>query len=115
MVGVLEPTNSPSDRVIWTPIESIYRMSGHVLRGGGRVFRPAEGEPIPEADREVSAVLLKFSDPALGFTLDQQINRVGRTATLAWPVSRVMAELFDRMGWVSRVLSLVAYLVVIVL
>jgi putative ABC transport system permease protein len=111
---VLEPTNSPSDRVIWIPIEGIYRMSGHVLRGTGQIYRPRPGEAIPPEAREVSAVMLKFSNPAAGFTLDQQINKQGKVATLAWPVAQVMAELFDRIGWVSRILAMVAYLVVVV-
>jgi len=114
VVGVLEPTNSPSDRVIWIPIEGIYRMSGHVLRGTGQIYRPKPGEDIPAEAREVSAVMLKFSNPAAGFTLDQQVNRQGKTATLAWPVATVMAQLFDRIGWVSRILTMVAYLVVVV-
>jgi len=114
VVGLLQPTNSPSDRVIWIPIEGIYRMSGHVLRGTGQIYRPKPGEDIPPESREVSAVMLKFSNPAAGFTLDQQINKVGKVATLAWPVAGVMAELFDRIGWVSRILTLVAYLVVVV-
>jgi putative ABC transport system permease protein len=114
VVGVLEATNSPSDRVIWIPIEGIYRMSGHVLRGTGQIYRPKPGEDIPAEAREVSAVMLKFSNPAAGFTLDQQINRQGKVATLAWPVAQVMAQLFDRIGWVSRILTMVAYLVVVV-
>jgi putative ABC transport system permease protein len=114
VVGIMEPTNSPSDRVLWIPIEGIYRMSGHVLRGTGKVFRPTEGEAIPEEDREVSAVMLKFKEPQVGFILDQQINRQGKVATLAWPIGKVMAELFDRIGWVSRILTMVAYLVVVV-
>jgi putative ABC transport system permease protein len=114
VVGVLQPTNSPSDRVIWIPIEGIYRMSGHVLRGTGEIYRPKPGEEIPAEAREVSAVMLKFSNPVAGFTLDQQINRQGKVATLAWPVAKVMAELFDRIGWVSRILTMVAYLVVVV-
>jgi putative ABC transport system permease protein len=114
VVAILEPTSSPSDRVIWIPIEGIFRMSGHVLRGTGEVFRPQEGETIPEAHREVSAVMLKFSDPQAGYILSQTINRQGQAATLAWPIGRVMAELFDRIGWVSRILTLVAYLVVVV-
>jgi putative ABC transport system permease protein len=114
VVGVLKPTNSPSDRVVWIPIEGIYRMSGHVLRGTGQVYRPTEGEAIPDESREVSAVMLKFKDAQLGYTLDQQINRQGKVATLAWPIGKVMAELFDRIGWVSRILTMVAYLVVVV-
>jgi putative ABC transport system permease protein len=114
IAGVLEPTNSPSDRVIWIPIEGIYRMSGHVLRGGGETFKAQEGETIPDEHKEVSAVMLKLRDPQAGFQLDQTINKQGKAATLAWPIGRVMAELFDKLGWVNRVLELVAYLVVVV-
>lgn len=114
VVGVLQPTNSPSDRVIWIPIEGVYRMSGHVLRGTGQIYRPKPDEAIPAEAREVSAVMLKFSNPAAGFTLDQEINKQGKVATLAWPVAQVMADLFERIGWVSRILTMVAYLVVVV-
>jgi putative ABC transport system permease protein len=114
VVGVLEVTNSPSDRVIWIPIEGIYRMSGHVLRGTGTTYKPQDGEAIADEHREVSAVMLKFSSPRVGLTLDQTINRQGKVATLAWPIARSMAELFDRLGWVNRILAMVAYLVVVV-
>lgn len=114
VVGVLEPTNSPSDRVIWIPLEGVYRMSGHVLRGGGENYRPEEGESIPDAHKEISAVMLKLRDPQSGFSLDQTINKQGKAATLAWPIGRVMADLFDKLGWMNRVLSLVSYLVIAV-
>jgi putative ABC transport system permease protein len=114
VVGVMEPTNGPSDRVLWIPIEGIYRMSGHVLRGGGTVFRATPDAPVPEEHREVSAVMLKLKNPQAGFLLGQTINQQGKVATLAWPIARVMAELFDRIGWVSRILTMVAYLIVVV-
>jgi putative ABC transport system permease protein len=114
IVGVLKTTNSPSDRVVWIPIDAVYRMSGHVLRGTGQIYRPTEGEEIPDENKEVSAVMLKFKSAQTGFILDQQINRQGKVATLAWPVAKVMADLFDRIGWVSRILSMVAYLVMVV-
>ena len=114
VVGVLEPTNSPSDRVVWIPIEGIFRMSGHVLRGAAAEYQAKPGEPIPPEHREVSAVMLKLRSPQAGFALSQAVNRQGKVATLAWPVGKVMAELFDRIGWVTRVLTLVAWLVVVV-
>lgn len=114
VVGILEPTNSPTDRVIWIPIDSVFHMSGHVLRGSGQVYRPKEGEEIDDEHKEVSAVMIRFTTPQAGFTLSQSINRQGSAATLAWPISRVMAELFDRIGWISRILTMVAYLVVVV-
>lgn len=114
VAGVLQPTNTPSDRVVWIPIDGIYRMSGHVLRGTGKEFVAKENEAIPDEDKEVSAVMLKFTSPQIGFFMDQTINRQGKVATLAWPIGRVMAELFEKMGWVNRILALVAYIVILV-
>ncbi|HBR69089.1 MAG TPA: hypothetical protein DEA55_06920 [Rhodospirillaceae bacterium] len=114
VIGVLAPTNSPSDRVIWIPLEGIYRMSGHVLRGSGETFRAQEGEAIPDESKEVSAVMLKLRDPQSGFQLDQTINKQGKVTTLAWPIGRVMANLFDKLSWMNRMLELVAYLVIAV-
>ncbi len=114
IVGVLKPTNTPSDRVLWIPIDDVYRMKGHVLRGTGTEYTAKEGVEIPDANKEVSAVMLKFYSPQAGFMLDQTINRQGKVATLAWPIGKVMAELFDKMGWVTKILTLVAYLVMLV-
>lgn len=114
VVGIMEPTNGPSDRVLWIPIEGIFNMQGHVLRGTGQVYRPASGEIVPEEHREVSAVMLKLRNPQAGFILNLTINQQGKVATLAWPIGRVMAELFQRIGWVSRILTMVAYLIVVV-
>lgn len=114
VVGILEPTNSPSDRVVWIPLDGIYRMSGHVLRGSGENVKAQPGAAIPDEAKEVSAVMLKLRSPQAGMNLDQLINRQGTAATLAFPIGRSMSELFDKLGWVNRVLELVAYLVVVV-
>lgn len=111
VVGVMEPTNSPSDRVIWIPIEGVFRMGGHVLHGEGEEYHPKPGEPIPEEAREVSAVMLKLRTPMAGFRLDQAINRQGTEATFAWPIGKSLSELFEKLGWMDRVLALVAWLV----
>ncbi len=114
VAGILEPSNTPADRVIWIPLEGIYRMAGHVLRGAGETYEAAPGAAIPDEHKEVSAVMLELAAPQAGFFLDQTINKQGKVATLAWPIGRVMAELFDKLGWAIRVLGLVAYLVVLV-
>lgn len=115
VVGILEPTGTPMDRVLWIPIEGIYRMEGHVLRGRGEDFDASghEGE-IPEEHKEVSAVMIRFREPTAGMRLSHLINRQGKVATLAWPVSRSVAELYDKMGWAVELLRLVAYLVALV-
>ncbi|MCE7872815.1 ABC transporter permease [bacterium CPR1] len=114
VVGVLEPTSSPADRVIWIPLEGIFRMSGHVLRGSGKDFQARPDHEIPDQHKQISAVMLELKSSQAGFALEQTINKQGQVATLAWPVGRVMAELFDKLGWMNRVLALVAYLVVAV-
>lgn len=114
VAGVLEPTGTAADRVIWIPIDGIFRMGGHVLHGAGSEFRPESGVAIPDAHKEVSAVMLKLRSPESGFTLDREINRQGKAATLAWPIGRVMADLFGKMGWGVRILQGVAGLVAVV-
>lgn len=114
VVGILETTNSPSDRVVWIPLEGIYRMKGHVLRGTGESFTAQAGESIPDEAKEISAVMLKFKSIQAGMNLDQLINKQGKAATLAFPIGRSMAEFFDKLGWLNRVFELVAYLVVVV-
>jgi putative ABC transport system permease protein len=100
VVGILKPSNTPADQVIWIPLEGIQKMSGH----------------NPKMATEVSAVLVKLkADSALaGFQMDQIYNRQGDRLTFAWPIATIMAELFDKIGWFDRVLAMVSYLVAIV-
>lgn len=98
VVGILAPTNSPADRVIWTPIEGVQTMSGH----------------NPAAATDVSAVLVQLRAPTAGFMLDMMYNKQGNRLTFAYPVGAVVGELFGKIGWFDRVLALVAYLVALV-
>lgn len=100
VVGMLKPSNTPADRVIWIPLEGVQRMSGH--HAG--------------ADTEISAVLvkLKTGSALAGFQLENYYNKQGNHLTFAWPIGRVIAELFDKVGWFDRVLTLVAWLVAFV-
>jgi len=95
VVGILAPTNTPADRVIWTPLEGVQTMSGH----------------NPAAATEVSAVLLQLRSPTAGFMLDLAYNKQGNRLTFAYPVGAIVGELFAKIGWFDRVLELVAYLV----
>jgi putative ABC transport system permease protein len=58
--------------------------------------------------------MLKLRSPEAGFALDQQFNKQGKVATLAYPIGNVLADLFSKLGWVTRVLRVVAWLVMIV-
>jgi len=100
VVGVLEPSNTPADRVIWIPLEGLQKMSGH----------------DPKAAEDISAVLVKLKGGSAlaGFQMDLLYNKQGNRLTFAWPIGQVMADLFDKLGWFDRVLALVCYLVAIV-
>ncbi|HWL17721.1 MAG TPA: FtsX-like permease family protein, partial [Opitutus sp.] len=100
VTGVLEPTGTPADRVIWIPLEGLQRMSGHDAR----------------AATDVSALLirLKQSNPMAGFQLDMLYNKRGNKFTFAWPLGAILGKLFDKIAWFDRILAFVSYLVVVV-
>jgi putative ABC transport system permease protein len=98
VVGVLAPSNTPADKVVWIPIHGLQTMSGH----------------DPRAATDVSAVLVQLRSPSAGFMLDIMYNKQGNRLTFAYPIGAIMAELFQKIGWFDKVLSLVAYLVAVV-
>ncbi|MCS1408735.1 MAG: hypothetical protein M2R45_01912 [Verrucomicrobia subdivision 3 bacterium] len=98
VVGVLKPSNTPSDRVIWIPLAGLQRMSGH----------------DPKTATDLSAVLVKLRSAQAGFRLDMLYNKQGDRLTLAWPIGQIMAQLFSKISWFDRVLELIAYLVALV-
>lgn len=115
VVGVMRPTNSPWDRAIWIPIEGLWRMEGHeVVSDDGKAYTPEAGQPIPDEYKEVSAVMVDVHGPASGFELAHGLNRRTRDKTMVYPIQHTISELFQRIGWVVKVLQLVAYLVVVV-
>ena len=84
----MEPTNSPADRVIFIPIEGVFRMGGHVLRGTGEDYIPSQGQKIPNEHKEVS-VPVKIKKKILSqafFLTKQSINRVSSNDGLALQV-----------------------------
>jgi putative ABC transport system permease protein len=97
VVGILEASNSPADRVIWIPLEGIQKMTGH----------------DPQAATDISAVLvkLKAGSAIAGQRLSLMYNKQGSRLTLAWPIGQIMAQLFNKIAWFDRVLELVASLV----
>ena len=98
VTGILEPSNTPADKVIWIPIAGLQNMAGH----------------DPATATDVSAVLVKLRSPAAGRQLDQMFNKQGNRLTFAWPIGAVMSQLFDKIGWFDQVLTLVSALVALV-
>jgi putative ABC transport system permease protein len=98
IAGILAPSNTPADKVIWIPLHGLQSMSGHDSR----------------VATDVSAVLIQLRSPAAGFMLDLMYNKQGNRLTFAYPIGAIMAELFQKIGWFDQVLALVAYLVALV-
>jgi len=98
VTGLLAPTNTPVDKVVWIPLHGLQTMSGH----------------DPNTATDVSAVLIQLRAPAAGFMLDLMYNRQGNRLTFAYPIAAIMGDLFAKIGWFDRVLALVAYLVALV-
>jgi putative ABC transport system permease protein len=95
VVGVLAPTGTPVDRVIWIPLEGVQKMGGH----------------DPRAATDISAVLIQLRAPTAGLMLDMMINKQGTKMTFAYPIGAIVADLFNKVGWFDRVLTLLAWLV----
>lgn len=114
VVGVLAASNTPVDRVLWIPLEGVLRMDGHVLRehNHDHEYHPRPGEAIPEEYLQVSAVLLELDSPQRGMTLSKNFQQ--EKATLAFPVAREVAQIFERLGWAHRLLSLFALAMVVI-
>ncbi|MDQ8179596.1 ABC transporter permease [Pelagicoccus sp. SDUM812005] len=100
VVGVLEPTGTPGDRVIWIPVAGVQNMSGHAAA----------------AANSVSAVLVAFKPGArtAGFQLDMLYNRRGDRLTLAWPASQSVLRLFEKLSWFDLALRGIAVLVALI-
>ena len=96
--GIMKPTNTPSDRVIWIPIKGLQNMSGHSV----------------ETSSDVSAVLVKLQGNTHGMMMDQEYNAQGDVMTFAWPIAQIVAQLFNKIAPVEMVLRCVAVLVAFV-
>jgi putative ABC transport system permease protein len=98
VTGILAPSNTPADKVIWIPLHGLQTMTGH----------------DPKVATDVSAVLIQLRSPAAGFMLDMMYNKQGNRLTFAFPIGAIMAELFQKISWFDKVLTLVAHLVALV-
>lgn len=100
VTGILEPTGTPADRVIWIPITGVQRMSGH--------------DPRTATDSSAVLIKLRAESPMSGFQLDMLYNKRGNKLTFAWPIGSILTKLFEKIAWFERILAFVSYLVVVV-
>jgi putative ABC transport system permease protein len=109
VVGVLEPTGTPNDQAIFMNIEGFFLLDGHTKSGAHH------HGPVPEEDREVTAVLVKTKSamPMANIMVSKNINE-GDVAMAVFPIAEVRRLLDNLIGPVSHLLLGVAAMIVIV-
>ncbi len=94
LVGILESTGTPADRVIWIPLKGIQTMDGH----------------RDDLQDDISALLITLRSKKAIVMLDPMFNKQGKDFTFA-SITPVMTQFFQKFSWFEKVLELVAYLV----
>jgi len=136
VVGVLDPTGTPNDRAIFINLEGFYLLEDHAKpvavehedhEAGKRETSSVaahehhemegheehEHAPLPEDQRELTAILVRTSSPAASIRLPNLINE-GALAQAVLPI-REIGALFDVIvGPIEAVLLALTVLIVVV-
>jgi putative ABC transport system permease protein len=122
VVGILEPSGTPNDRVVFVNMEGFYLLSGHAkpLQAGEglmSVGKSAEASdpntPLVLEQREVTAILVRTSNPIVAAGVENAINE-GQTAQAVLPVLEIF-RLFDTfVRPIQRVLLVLTVMICVV-
>jgi putative ABC transport system permease protein len=111
IVGVLAPTGTPADLGIYVSLQSYWHIHGiSDAAAESATFSDAPAGAPPEA-LGVTAVLVRARDISSAYQLYQQIN-AGRDLQAALP-GAVLTQFLDLLGQGQQILSLVAYVALI--
>jgi len=97
VVGILKPSNTPADHVIWIPLKGALNMPGHRVA----------------AATDISAILIQFTAPTLGAEFAEKVNKGTRDKTVAM-IAPTVTRFFLRFEWLGVLLSGMAVLVALV-
>ena len=109
VVGILKPTETPSDRAIYINLDSFYHIKGHVIEEKARDNQTKQAEPDLG---QISALALKTRSFIATWALRKQINE-SDSAQAAVPVEEIR-KLWTIVGNVDRILVVEAVLIVVV-
>ncbi|MCU0469109.1 MAG: ABC transporter permease [Arcicella sp.] len=124
VVGILKNTNSVLDQIMTTPLESVWAVheAGHHEEEEGKganALKLLEEDDHHhdeaehhEEEQEITSMLIKFRNPAMGMMMARSINQNStlQTATPAIEINR----LFALMGFGIDALKLIALVIIIV-
>ncbi len=126
IVGVLERTGTANDRALFANMEGFYLLEGHALTP-----EPVEGQPtpptipppdedgnpqpLPEAQREVTSILVRCKDSFGAQILDTQINkgkdRIAQAVAPRYQVQRLQDSFVKPVQMVLMVLTVLIVVV----
>lgn len=120
--GILAPNGTPNDRAVFVNMEGFFLLTGHAKdvnvvesAGGGSAtdLDHSHPAPLPEIQREVTAILLRTSHPAAPIQIEYTINN-GDVAQAVAPIKEI-AKLFEGLiGGLQVILLVLAILIVFV-
>jgi len=141
VVGILNPTGTPNDRAVFVNLEGFYLLEGHAkpvpaetagAAAASSDTPPAQEsaaaqethaehdqhdahhpQPLPENQREVTAILLRASNPVAPLYLTRAINKEPFAQAVS-PVSEIEKLFAEIVGNIQIVLLVLAFLVVVV-
>ncbi|MFC0185369.1 ABC transporter permease [Pseudarcicella hirudinis] len=130
VTGILKTNNSVVDQLILTPLESVWAVHEHHEEGEQHADSGANALKLLEEDgshkeeheeepKEITSMLIKFRNPALGMMMARNINQntTLQTATPAIEINRLFALLgvgLDTLKWIALVIIIVSGLSVFV-
>ncbi len=132
IVGILKPTGTANDRALFVNVEGFYLLEGHALSAeaddalvaGLESAHEEHHDPddpnrgrtrLPEAQREVTSILVLCNNDLSMMALDQAINKgKDRTAIAVMPGYLVQDMLDKVIGPVRVVLMVLTVLIVVV-
>ncbi|MBK9403112.1 MAG: ABC transporter permease [Ignavibacteria bacterium] len=110
VTGILSRTFTPSDRVIFVSMNSVWELHNHENENNGS----EDHHIISDSMKTISAVLLKLKSPVFFDLLRRQINEnkyEGINAQAVLPLFEIK-QLFDIIGNINSLILVIAYLVI---
>ena len=108
VVGILKPTGTVLDRLVLTPVESVWKV--HEVENGINPNDKEEKEAM-DAERELTALLVQYASPLAAISMPRLIN--GQSGLQAAQPAFEIAKLFRLLGVGIDVLRGIAVLVLL--
>lgn len=118
IVGILAPTGTANDRALFINIEGFYLLDGHALSASTTTHtatsKASHHQSLPEAQREVTSILVLCNNEFGPMILDQQINKSSDRIAQAIAPTAVVTRLKETIVGPVRIVLLVLTVLIVV-